>query len=36
MKERFQRFYMPVIMFDSTYRKDGNYYLKVVLEILFI
>ena len=36
MKERFQRFYMPVTMFDSAYRKDGSYYLKVVLEILFI
>ena len=30
-KERFQCFYIPVILFDSVYRKDGNYYLKVFL-----
>ena len=28
-KESFQCFYMPVILFDSAYRKDGNYYPKV-------
>ena len=31
-KERFQCFYIPVILFDSVYRKDGNYYPKVFLE----
>ena len=33
-KESFQCFYMPVILFDSVYRKDWNYYLKVLLEEL--
>ena len=31
-KERFQCFYIPVILFDSVYRKDGKYYRKVFLE----
>ena len=31
-KESFQCFYVPVILFDSVYRKDGNYYPKVFLE----
>ena len=31
-KERFQCFYIPVMLFDSVYRKDGNYYPKVFLE----
>ena len=31
-KESFQCFYIPVILFDSVYRKDGSYYLKVYLE----
>ena len=31
-KESFQFFYIPVILFDSFYRKDGNYYSKVFLE----
>ena len=31
-KESFQYFYIPVILFDSVYRKDGNYYLKVLFE----
>ena len=31
-KESFQCFYIPVILFDSVYRKDGNYYPKVSLE----
>ena len=31
-KESFQCFYIPVILFDSVYRKDGNYYPKVFLE----
>ena len=33
-KESFQCFYMPVILLDSVYRKDGNYYPKVFLEKL--
>ena len=32
-KENFQCFYTRVILSDSVYRKDGNYYLKVFLEI---
>ena len=31
-KKSFQCFYIPVILFDSVYRKDGNYYPKVFLE----
>ena len=31
-KESFQCFYIPVILFDSVYWKDGNYYQKVFLE----
>ena len=31
-KESFQCFYIPVMLFDSVYRKDGNYYLNVFLE----
>ena len=31
-KESFQSFYIPVILFDSVYRKDGNYYPKVFSE----
>ena len=31
-KESFQCFYVPVILFDSVYRKDRNYYLEVFLE----
>ena len=31
-KESFQFFYIPVILFDSVYRKDGNYYPKKFLE----
>ena len=31
-KESFQCYYIPVIIFDSVYRKDGNYYPKVYLE----
>ena len=31
-KEELQCFYIPVILFDSVYRKDGNYYPKVILE----
>ena len=31
-KENFQCFYIPVILFDSVYRKDGNYYPKMFLE----
>ena len=30
--ESFQCFYIPAIMFDSVYKKDGNYYPKVFLE----
>ena len=30
--ESFHSFYIPVILFDSVYRKDGNYYPKVFLE----
>ena len=33
-KESFQCFYVPVILFDSVYRKDGKYYPKVFLEKL--
>ena len=32
-RENFQYFYIPIILFDSVYRKDGNYYPKVFLEI---
>ena len=32
-KESFQCFYIPVMLFDSFYRKDGKYYSKVFLEI---
>ena len=28
-KESFQFFCMPLILFDTVYRKDGNYYDKV-------
>ena len=31
-KESFQCFYVPVILFDSAYKKDRNYFLKVFLE----
>ena len=31
-KESFQCFYIPVILFDSVGRTDGNYYPKVFLE----
>ena len=31
-KESFQWFYIPVILFNSVYRKDGNHYPKVFLE----
>ena len=34
-KESFQCFYIPAILFDSVYRKDGNYYPKVFLEKFF-
>ena len=35
-KERFQCFYIPVILFDSFYRKDGKYYRKVFLEKIIL
>ena len=35
-KESFQCFYIPLILFDSVYRKDGNYNPKVLLKNLFI
>ena len=35
-KETFQYFYIPVILFDSVYRKDGNYYSKAFLEKFII
>ena len=35
-KESLKSFYVPVILFDLVYRKDGNYYPKVFLENLFI
>ena len=31
-KESFPCFYIPVILFDSVYRKDENYYPKAFLE----
>ena len=31
-KKSFQCFYIPVILFDSVYTKDGNYYPTVFLE----
>ena len=31
-KESFQCFYIYVILLDSVYRKNGNYYPKVILE----
>ena len=31
-KESFQVFYIPVILFDSVYRKDENFYPKRILE----
>ena len=31
-KESFQGFYIPVILFDSVYRKDENFYPKRILE----
>ena len=31
-KGSLQCFYIPVILFDSVYRKDGNYFPKVFLE----
>ena len=31
-KESFQCFYVAVILFDSVYRKNGNYYRKLLLE----
>ena len=33
-KESFQSFYIPVILFHSVHRKDGNYY-QVILEKIF-
>ena len=35
-KKNFQCFYIPVILFDSVYRKDRNYNVKVFLKNLFI
>ena len=35
-KESFHCFYIPVILFDSGYRKDGSYYPKLFLEIVLI
>ena len=35
-KESLKSFYVPVILFDLVYRKDGNYYPKVFLENLII
>ena len=35
-KESFQCFYILVILLDSVYRKERNYYLKVFLENLFM
>ena len=31
-KDSIQCFYVPVILFDSVYRKNGNYYSNVLLE----
>ena len=31
-QKSFQYFYIPVILFDSVYRKDGNYYPNVFFE----
>ena len=31
-KRKFQYFYIIVILVDSVYRKDGNYYPKVFLD----
>ena len=31
-KETFQYFYIPVLLFDSIYRKDEKYYPKMSLE----
>ena len=31
----FHCFYIPEILLDSVYRKDGNYYPKVVLEKIY-
>ena len=31
-KKNYQYFYIPVILFDSVYKKDGNYYPIVFLE----
>ena len=31
-KESFQCFYVPVILFDSVYKKDKNYYSNAFLE----
>ena len=33
--ENFHCFYIPQILLDSVYRKDGNYYPKVVLEKIY-
>ena len=33
-KESFQFFYIPVILFYSVYKKDGNHYPKLFLEKL--
>ena len=35
-KESFQYFYIAVILFDSVYRKDRNYYSKAFLEKFII
>ena len=35
-KECFQCFYIPLILLESVYRKDGNYNPKVFLKTLFI
>ena len=34
--ESFQRLYTPVILTDSVYRKNRNYYSKVILDIVAI
>ena len=31
-KDGFQCLYIPVILFDPVYKKDGNYYPKVFIE----
>ena len=35
-KEGFHCFYIPAILFDSVFKKDGNYYSKAFLKKIYL